>query len=317
MTSHEPRNPFRDQYLAHLQRGPRHPIPRRIYVFGVLMLALLGLLLWIQLSGDGGIPTAQPAERTTRAPAPIDPEALAEMRAQRRARLAADPNSPYTDAENGSEFAETPGYRKLMSSFLDHAPASASNDPPPFLDYQLALSAPELLQGERVRARGLMIDVWPLRLQQPLWERSDVFRGFLAAADGTDWVAFDVLEFPHGAARVHDAVELEGVFYRTVSYEAKNGEKRTVPYLLARKLTVLDSATTPSSFLRGNSGVFLWVLGAGVLWFAFRIVQILRRRQRSAAAPQPGSAGFREMFDRRLKAPDDSATKGVAHDQKL
>ncbi len=313
MTTGEPRNPFRDQYLAYLRRrGPRGPELRRLYVLGGLMALLVVFLLLFAPAPTDGARHQPDAAGSGSAPlaAVQDPELLEGMRAERRRRLAEEYGGALVEVENGAGFVQTAGYRRLLQALLDHAPAQASRTAA-YLDHRLALEAPELLQGERVRVRGILVDWWPVRLNEPLWGREDVFRAFLGAADGTDWVVVDLLERPENVTRAIDAVEVQGMFYRTVSYEVANpagGDiRRTVPYLLALAVTPLVSTTTPTSFLEHNSVIFLAVLGLGVLWLVFRVVVLVRQRRARAAAPAP--AGFHALFERRLGSAGDAAMK--------
>jgi hypothetical protein len=123
----------------------------------------------------------------------------------------------------------------------------------------------------------------------------------LAAADGTDGVMFDVLEpLPGSLERRRDAIELDAIFYRTVTYELANAtaeaDTRTVPYVLARSVAPLEVPAIPTGFGERNAWIVLILLGAAILWLVMRTTQVIRRRRTLG----PKGAGFDAMFRQRM-----------------
>ena len=215
------------------------------------------------------------------------------------------------DAPNGSDFAETEGYRAVLAHALDHAPGLATDAPPELLDFDAFVAAPAEHQGRRVVVRGVLGQNWfPVRLRIAVRGVREVYRGVVTkdardeAGDFTDGVVFDAVA-PITDAEYGDHVEMEGIFYRTVTYEAKKGDAnkgitRTAPYVIARSLHKIDAeAATEHGFATGSM-LFLSVLLLAIAWFVFRLAHVARAAR--GKTPHPAASGFRAMFERRLAA---------------
>jgi hypothetical protein len=209
------------------------------------------------------------------------------------------------DAPNGTDFAETEGYRAVLAHALDHAPGLATDAAPELLDFDAFVAAPTEHQGRRVVVRGVLGQNWfPVRLRIAVRGVREVYRGVVTAdardeaGDFTDGVVFDAVA-PLTDVEYGDHVEMEGIFYRTVTYEAKKGATRTAPYVIARSLHKIDSeAATEGGGFGTGSMLFLSVLLLAIAWFVFRLAHVARAAR--GRTPHPAASGFRAMFERRL-----------------
>jgi len=210
-------------------------------------------------------------------------------------------------ARDGADFAETPGYRRLLYHVRAMSPAAFSARVSGWLDWTDAVAHPDRWRGEFVRVRGVVGSLGAVKLHGLDAGIEDVYRGFIAESDGSEMVAFDLVDPPPKVqvdSSVKDVLDVEGVFYRTVAYESRTGELREVPYLVARTLQVYEPHTRrPSTWVvvLEVGGVALVSIGAGLAiarWGG-------RGRKREAT-----QAGFREMFEARLREGRDPPGKG-------
>lgn len=209
-----------------------------------------------------------PAGQDARAPTPVD-------------RVAAAFAGPALDRPDGSDFAETEGYRLLVEGLLAMRPADVEAERPVALDDARALSSPDELRGKFVSVRGYVALRKQIVLQQPIAGTTTIERAIVKLDSGRRAVAVDLIGDPPPFKNQADTIELSGVFYRTVRFESDAGGDAHLPYVLARSLTLID---TPSSALARSlfsGGAELWVgilLGLlGVFGFAF----YLRRSARN------------------------------------
>ena len=99
-----------------------------------------------------------------------------------------------------------------------------------------------------------------------------------------------------GVAEPTPAVDVDGLFYRTVRYETIiPGKFVEVPWIIARTVVVRNAEpkSTSTSTMVGAFVAFLALVGS--------IVYLVRGSRPRKAAPKIGPAGFREMFDERLR----------------
>ena len=203
-------------------------------------------------------------------------------------------------AADSTDFAEEPGWRKaveVMASLdpqfvVDHLDFSLN------LHYDKVMANPSAYRGRFVRMRGIVGESFSAKkLDQPIAGRTDVYRGQISDPDGdSDRAFFDVLDPPPPFRKKFDAVDVDGVFYRTLRYETVNGKMVEVPWIIARTVVLRNSElkSTSTSTLVGAFVAFLALVGS--------IVYLVRGSRPRKAAPKIGPAGFREMFDERLRA---------------
>ena len=155
------------------------------------------------------------------------------------------PTALERDAADGADFADTPGYRELVRQVAEgRTPRAAPGDP--ILDYAALRADPERHRGKTVTVRGILVQVVATKLQHPAGAVLEVFRGFVSDTDGGNFIAFDLpKELPATPRLRRDVVEIEGTFYREVRYETRRGRQVDVPYLVARRVTILDGAGRP------------------------------------------------------------------------
>lgn len=201
------------------------------------------------------------------------------------------------DAPDGTDFAQTDGYRALLKRAMDHAPGLATDPDPVDLDIEKALAAPSDYRGKRVRVRGLLGDWWPERLRVSVRGTREVYRGVVTSPDLEQGVAFDALK-PLTGMEPADRIEVEGIFYRTVTFEVKKGTTRTLPWVIAREVLEIEPDAAAEDGIGAGNLLFLSVMILAVAWFVFRLAQVARGARRRA--PHPAGAGFRAMFHQRL-----------------
>ena len=199
------------------------------------------------------------------------------------------------------DFAETPGYRRLLYHVRSMPAADFSSRVTGWLDWSDAMAHPERWRGEFVKVRGVVASLEAVRLHGTDAGIEDVWRGFLFEPDGSEPVVFDMVDEPPEVrvyTAVKDTLDVEGVFYRVVKYEAVGTDgatvQREVPYLVARKVAKVQAAAPPQS----PRVVLLEVLAVVAISVIAALLLSRRAGRSRRAAPQ---AGIREMFEARLR----------------
>jgi hypothetical protein len=249
------------------------------------------------------------------APPPLRPSAALseEERAAREARLATAFEGALRDQQNGQDFVETTGYRKLLEQLAQFDPAEVSARAERSLDYEGALADPDAWRGEFVRVRGLLGEMQAQKLMRPVLGRGDAWRVQLAVAnDPALALLFDSLDPPLPELTPDQArwraVEVEGVFYRTVAFEAQPFESRgrvqqasyTLPWLLVRNVRLIDEGGQSSKTFLEEHAILLFGLLAFVIFGSRLVVYWVRRRRPPNRKPPPES-GIRELFEQKLR----------------
>lgn len=297
-----PRSPS----LAHLVEGerlpPKPPGPRpdvpaaRIIVTMIVPhMPVAALLLWAvpSLQDAPQAPATPPVQANTppSASAPDD-EAQAD-----KVRIATYYEGALLDTENGQDFHETSGYRRMLDQISRYSTEELAVKAERHLDVPAALADPDAWRGEIVRWRGIVAGIETVRLRDPLGERVDVYRTVLMVDDGSEGegVVVDSLDRPPALELQRDVVDVEGVFYRTVRYQNRRGESREAPYLLSRGLRRLDLASEPRSTRFDTYAILL--IGAIGVFFVFRIlIPVVRgnRKRRAGSVSAESSRALRE-----------------------
>jgi hypothetical protein len=196
-------------------------------------------------------------------------------------------------ARDGQDFHETPGYRRLLEIVSRYGEQELRGQVQRELDFSDALARPDAWRGEFVHVRGVIAGLQAVRLSAPLAERVDAYRAILTEADGSEAVVVDFLEPPPEIEVQRDAVDVDGVFFRTVRYENRNDAAVEVPYLIARNLRTLDPTAAPRSTRLDLISQLL--IGAAVVFVVARILMSLRRPgaprkpKRAPRVPPPGA----------------------------
>jgi hypothetical protein len=192
---------------------------RRVFALFIL-LALIGVIV---ARNQGRAPAA-----VEKAFARTEPQLTAEELAEKARQLAERRESfsvlfegALRDSENGSDFAETPGYFKLADLLESYTPEDVSSRAQGFLDVAEVMKEPDLYRGTFVRVRGVVAVIYTQKLHPLASDRGDVVRGVITQPDGVSGaVAFDLFARPPGELDKHKTVvDIEGVLYRTVRYE--------------------------------------------------------------------------------------------------
>ncbi len=256
--------------------SPRPGIPTsswsKVYGLGLMLL----LLVFVMLTFRGRVPRA-----VDRAFAAVPPDpALVEKRHQEVQGLH---GGAWFDPPDGTDFAETPGYHRLLQMMLDqHGRPADLVDHPPDFDYEQALKTPDLQRAELVRVRGYVAKVWAQKLDRPVFEQTDVWRVVLTEnADGDNGMVVDVMERPPAVDTMRDLVQLDSYFYRLIRYQNPQRKMVEMPYLLARSLKVVPEEGRPTlgASLADPANIVLLVAATAIFgWLAFRLIRSRRQR---------------------------------------
>jgi hypothetical protein len=216
------------------------------------------------------------------------PLAQDELPLQSKEQISTYYEAALSDSENGQDFLETPGYRRLLQHVERYSDEELRAKATRELDVADSLARPDAWRGHLVRVRGIVVGMTAVKLDEPLGERIDVFRAVVTEADGSEGVIIDFLPQPPNVELARDVVDLEAVFYRTVRYETKRGTFRDAPYLVARGLRVPKGEDlrkeTKFDFLAAIT------IGAAVLYIVIRIATSMTRKRASAEASRAREA---------------------------
>jgi hypothetical protein len=260
------------------------------------------------LAGARWEPSAAQGEGTA-GPAPEDAETPAqgaEPESPARRDLAELFEGALLDAANGQDFAETPGYRKLLQQ-VDGWPAAdfdaRSLEP---LDYEQALLDPAAWQGRLVSLRGILVDLRAVRLARPIWDEVDAYRAIVTEADGSEGVVCDMLGPPPELALEHldlrrDVVDVEGVFYRTVRYENQKGQPQQALYLIAKRIHLPELGGAQRTTSMGAWP--LVVIGSALAYGLFRGALVVRDRRKRRLQKGGASSAIRKHLEAHTRKP--------------
>jgi hypothetical protein len=206
-----------------------------------------------------------------------------------------------SDAANGDMLRESSGYLKLVKTVSEYTPEQVTQKATRQLDYAAALADPDAWRGQFVRARGVLAGLETVQLDRPDYGRSFVYRGAMTDGDASNGVLFDLPEHPGEKPSIQGkAYDLEGLFYRTASYEAHDGKLKVAPWLIVRNLTLVPSRLDQRSRFVDEYGLF--ILGGMALFVGGLLTYALRRRPARPDRAHPAQAeDIRAMFERRLR----------------
>jgi hypothetical protein len=344
------RTPYRRPFAPPSAPEPFHRTPefKRFAMLGGAMLLfgliLLGYYVYLNLNSSklsvreqrpasGTTPDA-PLENDGAAAAPAPLPALGLSADEQEVRLSTLFEGALRDTENGQDFRETEGYRKLLS--LTANATDSDTVASRAYDFVAAAAAPDLWRGEKVHLNAIVGDIWAERLADPLLGRRDVWRMIATNGEYIDdsepakpsstslgaVVFIDFLDRPNFDPE-HEAVDIEAVFYRTVRYESQTpdptaeltaadklegrtskGKYREAPYLIGYTAKILPTGVEGglkrvfSTYAVPILALIAFVIFGGQLvafWIQRRRKKLGIRRER--VEPQ----SIREMFDQRLR----------------
>jgi hypothetical protein len=301
----------REAIAAQLRKAEAAPVfglgNGRIY--GLILMLLL--VVFVLLNFRGAAPGV--LERVFPPQAPMS----AEQQEQRRLRLKDELQGALFDPPDGTDFVQTKGYQRLLSSLFQATAAGAKNPIP--LDRDLAMRNPDEVRGERVVVHGFTgrDGVFAVRLNDPLLSPdgpiTDVWRILLTDGERDNAICIDVLKDPGNLDLSSDELQIDAVFWRIVKYEVdagvySNGKRkpslnRELPYLVARSVTRLPDSTNKLGGGGRNMWFFSAALGGMVLFGIYRVVASHKKsalrasmhtssfhsKRGSTPPPEPGS----------------------------
>jgi hypothetical protein len=257
-------------------------------------IAILALLLFAYF----GLRQSESVRRAEEAAKANWPPLTSEERAARIAAQGTLFEGALREPAVARGFEQTSGYGKMLDSLKRIRPEQVAERAKLRLDWSSLTTDPDPWRGEYVRVRGIVAEVWAERLESPVFEHKDVWRGMLTDADGDNGVVFDLLERPSNAdALRREAVDLEGIYARNVAYTAENGTERTAPWILAKNLSVVPAAAESAykASLADNTLLILALLAFAVL--AGRVLFSAARSRRRAAATIASPQTIREVLE--------------------
>lgn len=279
----------------------RTPEFQRLIWLGGLLIVVGILGVYFAYRGQSADTGADASNTAQSGPPPLlTPDQVAE----RERRLVTRLEGTLNDSRNGEDFAETQGYCRLLQIVRDTPPDEFAAHVTRHLDYAAAMRDPDAWRGEYVWIRGVIAQMYTVKLRRPLFGITDVYQGILTEGDGTEAVFFDLPEPPPAfKMEPREAVDVQGVFYRTVRYESKDGKMLEAPYLVARSLrpVVNPRVTGTAGFLK-EPRIAAWVaMGLAIFLTGLLVYVFQRRARRPGYATRAHSAGFRELFEKKLR----------------
>jgi hypothetical protein len=303
----------RPTFLQPQGQTPFWRSPEFLRFAAIALVALGGAAAFLFSQGavtPKSVPTpADPAQ----APLPATVSLTPEQRAERDAFLSAAFEGALRDQADGEPLQDTTGSRKLLQQIANFDADEFRSRTTRNLDYAAATTDPEAWRGQFVRLYGILGEVWAEKLDQPVAGREATWRAQLLTGD--NFSEPNLLEFidrPLPEMSLRDqrlrAVEVEGVFYRSGSFESvyQNGKDQTVeatwtlPWVFVRNLRLIDEGTDDRhTFLNDYPKVILAVL-ALVIFGGRLLFSWIQGRRRVQRRPKPPS-DIRTMFEQKLR----------------
>jgi hypothetical protein len=261
------------------------------------------------------------------APAETSPRKVLpdEERAARDARLHSVFEGSLADTANGDPFVQTEGYHRLLEILKSYPAEEFDKLPRKKLDWAAAMADPGAWRGEVVWMRGVLAERYAVRLDHPVFDTQDVIQGILLEGDGTNGVVFDMIEEPPEMSFRTDAIDVVGIFYRTVRYptakrdpdapkvdgkrqlppyryETPEGEVQEAPYLLVKSVTpVVQPKRDPTGILKIPRAAGLAGLGLAFAATCLITYSVQRRTRRNRGTPRARLDAPGAPFEKRLE----------------
>jgi hypothetical protein len=320
-----PRRPFADQPKP----TPFHQ-SREFRFFGLVSAILIAVLLvGFYLLNTRNVVTSPRSARAvkpgTPTPAAARPPLTEEERAARDLRLHTYFEGSLLDTANGDGFSDTPGYHRLLEILKSYSAEDFMKLPRKQLDWAAAMADPGAWRGEIVEVRGVLAERYAVRLKDPVFGIQDVTQGILIEGDGTNGVFFDMIDETPPLSYREDAIDVVGIFYRTVRYptakpdpdaprvegkrqlppyryETPEGDVQEAPYLLVKTVTpVAKPKRDPTGILQNHRPAIMAGLGLAFAagWLITYSVQRRTRRLRGPARARSDrpSGPFEQRLD--------------------
>lgn len=258
---------------------------KRILLFGILAVALIGVVVQIEWNKR-----KLAAEKT---------KDLEDWQRKQEA-VSAKPQSGQATGPGGAvlwdnilatqvddapldDVVSDRGFKYLIRHLANMKPGEDLGAAIPF-NYTEFLMNPAQYRGRVVSLSGLMNKVYPnIRLESNQGDFDSVYRLYIVHLSGTEGFVVDVLDRPDGLDR-RDPIECKAIYVRTHSYENEKGQKVRVPYFVARGVKELDRGTVTRTWTKGTTITISSVCAALV------IIIVLAGRQRRPKAPVKSAA---------------------------
>jgi hypothetical protein len=263
--------------------------------FFAFLLLLCGAMLFVSYRRAQAKIELAAEQQAKDAAAAVPVVSEEEQLAKKRAELGTIYEGAFADTKNGDDFVETPGYAKLIEVLALMSPEETAAKSTYVDEYSKLIGQPDLWRGEFVRVRGLIAGIAAVKLDNPVHDIRDVWRGSIDQPGSVvEPYVFDFIGQPPEFKTRETVVELDGLMYRMVGYESRTHLKQTAPYLLVRSIRTIEAKS------EGGAETKFWtiLIGLGVIvgYLFFRAV--LRGQGRSNQGP----SRLRAMLDERRHA---------------
>jgi hypothetical protein len=145
------------------------------------------------------------------------------------------------------EVEREPAYAKLLAHAAQVPEENLRSSCEGELAYGTYIKYAPELRGRIFRVRGILLREGPqtVRLTNPVEGREDVYSFPLVDFDREGGFVCDVADRPTETIEKDDAVEVEGFFYKIVTFETKRRGTREAPLIVARSCRKLPPAEPP------------------------------------------------------------------------
>jgi hypothetical protein len=205
------------------------------------------------------------------------------------------------EVKDWTDLAEEPQWRravevmaKLDPQFIDEHLSFKLNR-----HFEDVMADPAAYRGRFVRMHGVVApkSYGAKKLEKPIAGRIDTYRGQVTDDEvDSPMVFFDVLDRPADFDVGYDEVDIDGIFYRTVTFESRDGKTRKCPWIVGRTVNIAKKpVVAPPSAGIGPAAAL-----TAFLAIVIAIVYLVRRGRPAKAPAGARPAGFRRASDRKI-----------------
>jgi hypothetical protein len=278
---------------------------RGLTLIGVLLVTGLAAYYFVRQHAASVAETAR-AQANQKAAADVVPAHPLndEEKAARHTDQLSKLEGTLSDSENGQPLVhQSPGYSRLLALMQRYTPEEIDQQARIDFDWQLVMRDPDAWRGEFMRVRGILEQLAAVKLDYPVPGHPDVWRAILTDGD-TDHDHFwfvDMLDRPAGVGP-GDAVDTEGVLYRTGTFQSRSNLNSEAPMLIGRTLRRIPAVVETGfpAFLREHTLPIFGALAFLVFAVALLFSAVRQGRKHERRVPATASS-FGDLFDKKLR----------------
>ena len=266
------------------------PELKKIVWFGAGFLVLVLVALFFRPQREEQHPLPEAA-------APVEPPE------ERAKRVASAFGGALPKMVDGVDFQQSDAYLQIVEEVAKYDAITFRERTRTWLEWGIAVSTPGAVRGDFVRVRGIVGDIRVVKLIRPAGDVEDVYRFFISEPDGTERVVVDVVRRPDETPELlRDAVDFEGVFIRTLKFQAEKSSKKDepppfveVPYIVGRNLRIQRAAARDT----GMSLTWVAIVAVGALIFARMIMRAKPAAldRHASLASRRGGTSLKELHE--------------------